>query len=266
MRSSNAMEISGLLTEDLPTKHFRAPSVSPPPYDRCVAPAAQSLDELKQSLFHCPTHSRIPLRLELRPTLTSTDLDTLVRTFFGLKPGDVISYGMGDQCYSTVGYEECLRTPEFQIHVTPDLRYQLHPFAHSQANLRHPSAHISGYGGPGTRAQLVSPYVQTRSSSPNSGRGHRTGSANSGRPLSLKRPYFGHAHPPVARHVDCYDQDYQQAPHHPQTAMHTIEGKLCKVEPLSSAEISLDNIVEGSRRKRTKFSSAVSILLDIFNR
>ena len=34
-----------------------------------------------------------------------------------------------------------------------------------------------------------------------------------------------------------------------------------KAEPLASADISLDNIVEGGRRKRAKFESSVSRLL-----
>ncbi|KAF8474007.1 hypothetical protein BDZ91DRAFT_345261 [Kalaharituber pfeilii] len=254
------MDISGLLTEDLPARSYRTPPATCTPY-RSLAPTPQQLspiDEPKQTVFHCSTHARIPLRLELRPNLTSADIDTLVRTFFGLNAGDVITYDNGDQKFATVGYDECMRTPEFHIHVTPDLRYQQHPFAPSQANARHPSAHISGYG-LSTRSQIVSTYT-ARSISPSSGRGRRSGSTNGtigGRSRSMKRQTSGHSHPPVEELVDEYVHDhklYQQQPH----LLHGVQadGKLTKIEPVASAEISLDNIVEGSRRKRAKFSSA----------
>jgi len=262
-----------MLTEDLPTRLYRTPSVSTPPYSRPAAPQLQHMsDEPKQTVFHCTTHARIPLRLELRPNLTKNDLDTLVRTFFGLNAGDVITYMKGDQSFQSVGYEECMGTSEFHIDVSPDLRYQQHPFASSQANARHPSAHISGYGGLTARAGLV--YSSARSSSPSSGRGRRSGSANGtisnvgatstgGRSRSMKRQPSGHSHPAVEELVDEYVHDhalYQQQSHHlASTTSHTSDGKGNKIEPVASAEISLDNIVEGSRRKRAKFSSAVSL-------
>lgn len=254
------MEISGLLTEDLPTISYRTSPTSTPYKPVAQTPQLSSQDEPKQTLFHCNSHARIPLRLALRPTLTSTDVDTLVRTFFGLGAGDVIAYMKGDQTFATVGLEECMRTPEFTVHVTPDLRYQQHPFAPSQANMRHPSAHISGYGFP-SRAHMISQYA--RSISPSSGRGRRSGSANGStneRSRSLKRQASGHSHPAMEELVDECVHDhkmYQQISH----SGH-IDGKGGRVEPVASAEISLDNIVEGSRRKRAKFSSAVCISLE----
>lgn len=218
-------------------------------------------DESKETLFHCSSHARIPLRLALRPTLTTADVDTLVRTFFGLNAGDVISYVKGDQSFATVGLEECMRTPEFTVMVTPDLRYQQHPFAPSQTNARHPSAHISGYGLT-SRAQMVSQYA--RSISPSSGRGRRSGSANGtngGRSRSMKRQASGHSHPPVEELVDDFILDnnvYEQPPLLLQSTL--VDSKGNRVEPVASADISLDNIVEGSRRKRAKFSSAVCII------
>lgn len=253
------MEISGLLTDDLPTRSYRTPPASAPYKPVAQTPQLSSQDEPKQTLFHCNSHARIPLRLALRPTLTSTDVDTLVRTFFGLGAGDVISYMKGDQTFATVGLEECMRTPEFTVLVTPDLRYQQHPFAPSQTNARHPSAHISGYGFP-SRAHMISQYA--RSISPSSGRGRRSGSANgttNGRSRSMKRQASGHSHSAMEELVDECVHDhkmYQQISHSGQ-----IDGKGSRIEPVASAEISLDNIVEGSRRKRAKFSSAVCISL-----
>jgi len=252
------MEISGLLTEDLPTRPYRTPPMSTP-YK--VAHQFQQLspnDEAKETLFHCNSHARIPLRLALRPTLTTADVDTLVRTFFGLHPYDAIHYVKGDQSFATVGLEECMRSPEFTVmvtHLRPDLRCQQHPFASSQTNAPHPSRHISGYGLP-SRAQMVPQYA--RSISPSSGRGRRSGSANAtngGRSRSMKRQISGHSHPPVEELVDEYV--YQQHPH--LLLSYQTDGKGNRLEPVASADISLDNIVEGSRRKRAKFSSAVCI-------
>ena len=41
----------------------------------------------------------------------------------------------------------------------------------------------------------------------------------------------------------------------------TAGSRKAKTEQLASAEISLDNIVEGGRRKRAKFESSVGLLL-----
>lgn len=248
------MEISGLLTEDLPTRPYRTPPMSTP-YKVAQFQQLSPIDEAKETLFHCNSHARIPLRLALRPTLTAVDVDTLVRTFFGLHPNDAISYMKGDQSFATVGLEECMRTPEFTVmvtHLRPDLRCQQHPFASSQTNAPHPSRHISGYGLP-SRAQMMSQYA--RSISPSSGRGRRSGSANAtngGNSRSMKRQISGHSHPPVEELVDEYL--YQQHPHLLQSSQ--TDGKGNRLEPVASADISLDNIVEGSRRKRAKFSSA----------
>jgi len=257
------MEISGLLTEDLPTRPYRTPPM-PAPYKVAQFQQLPPNDEAKETLFHCTSHARIPLRLALRPTLTTTDVDTLVRTFFGLHTEDIIRYVKGDQTFATVGLEECMRSSEFTVIVTPDLRpdlrYQQHPFASSQSNAPHPSRHISGYGLP-NRAPMVSQYA--RSISPSSGRGRRSGSTNGtngGRSRSMKRQISGHSHPAVEELVDEYVHDhklYQQHPHLLQSGQ--TDGKGNRLEPVASADISLDNIVEGSRRKRAKFSSAVCI-------
>ncbi|KAF8445272.1 hypothetical protein BGX38DRAFT_1143475 [Terfezia claveryi] len=248
------MDISGLLTEDLPTRPYRTPPMSTP----CKVAQFQQLspiDEAKETLFHCNSHARIPLRLALRPTLTAVNVDIMVRTFFGLHPNDTISYMKGDQSFATVGLEECMRSPEFTVVVTnlrPDLRCQQHPFASSQTNAPHPSRHISGYGLP-SRPPMMSQHA--RSISPSSGRGRRSGSAsatNSGSSRSMKRQISGHSHPPVEELVDEYL--YQQHPHLLQFSQ--TDGKGNRLEPVASADISLDNIVEGSRRKRAKFSSA----------
>ncbi|KAF8421031.1 hypothetical protein EV426DRAFT_536852 [Tirmania nivea] len=245
------MEISGLLTEDLPTRPYRTPPMSTP-YKIAQTQQLSPNDETKETLFHCNSHARIPLRLALRPTLTNTDVDTLVRTFFGLRPDDVVRYGKDDQTYTTVGLEDCMRSSEFTVIVTPDMRYQQHPFAPSQTNAPHPSRHISGYGLP-SRAQMMSQYA--RSISPSSGRGRRSGSANGtngGRSRSMKRQISGHSHPAVEELVDEYV--YPQQPHLLQSSQ--IDGKGNRLEPVASADISLDNILEGPRRKRAKFSSA----------
>lgn len=95
----------------------------------------------------------------------------------------------------------------------------------------------------------------TRSVSPSAARGRRSASTG-GRSKALKRPASSHNWEYKQERFDSY------APAHlpgvsiaPLGFMTYEEEQRNRLEPLASAEISLDNILEGSRRKRPKFSS-----------
>jgi hypothetical protein len=98
-----------------------------------------------------------------------------------------------------------------------------------------------------------------RSVSPSAARGRRSASTG-GRSKALKRPASSHNWEYKQERFDSYAQTHLPGVSvAPLGFMTYEEEQRNRLEPLASAEISLDNILEGSRRKRPKFSSDVNI-------
>ncbi|KAH0602557.1 uncharacterized protein H6S33_008638 [Morchella sextelata] len=94
-----------------------------------------------------------------------------------------------------------------------------------------------------------------RSVSPSAARGRRSASTG-GRSKALKRPASSHNWEYKQERFDSYAQTHLPGVSvAPLGFMTYEEEQRNRLEPLASAEISLDNILEGSRRKRPKFSS-----------
>lgn len=102
---------------------------------------------------------------------------------------------------------------------------------------------------------LSHPEPSARSVSPSAARGRRSASTG-GRSKTLKRPASSHNWEYKQERFDPYASTHLPGVSiAPLGFMTYEEEQRNRLEPLASAEISLDNILEGSRRKRPKFSS-----------
>lgn len=185
-----------------------------------------------------------PKTLHIYPHDTTDSITTTVKNMFGIKLQDESGLSFQDP----EGRYMILRHENFSDDMMVDIRVE-----DNQYNIRHTLPMF--FGGPPLRGS----FSDARSVSPSASRGRRSASAG-GRSKSMKRQAS-------LREEDYYDERYPPGPYLQQPPQQFLpEGddeseSRSRIEPVASAEISLDNIVEGSRRKRPKFSSDVSDLI-----
>jgi hypothetical protein len=216
--------------------------------------------------------ARLPMRVNIFPHDTTDSIITTVRNFYGLYegPGGPKGISFEDENGTTL----IARYENFGNHMTVYVRVMLDPEG-SPTAYQPPSYHsgspvdlqsdkmappqpsqVLTYGQPPSRPNSRAAHV--RSSTPNSSRGRSVGSAlpKLGRSRSGIKSRGSSTHGSGLDYpgdgIYAYSSDEGD---HGSTA----SSRKARSEQLASAEISLDNIVEGGRRKRAKFESSVSV-------
>jgi len=246
------MNVNALLSEAAPTnmnnRTYEYSATSTPYHNNGSIRTPQSLSpstECKNVHFRfCNSE---PKTLHIYPHDTTDSITTTVKNMFGIKLQD--EYGLSFQ--DPEGRYMILRHENFSDDMTVDIRVEENPASYPQYNPQHPQAMF--YTGPGLRGS----FSCGRSVSPSAARGRRSASAG-GRPRGMKRQA---SHRGEEEHYDeRYPQGYylQQPPQQFLPEEESESELRSRIEPVASADISLDNIVEGSRRKRPKFSSDVN--------
>lgn len=221
--------------------------------------------------------ARLPMRVQIYPHDTTDSIVTTVKNFYGLYngPGGAKGISFEDEQGSTlIARYENLRdkmnvyvrvieepahasaaygVPSYQS-VSPTPGHQDYYNGDGNQMLPQQAAHALTYGQGGSRPSSRASHK--RSPSPYSGRGRRSDSANGNVAGRKGRSGSGFKNRNSSTHggfQDMYDDGVNGY-----SSGDDAPGSVCRSEQLGNTEISVDNIVEGGRRKRAKFESSVS--------
>lgn len=207
--------------------------------------------------------ARIPMRVQIYPHDTTESIISTVKNFYGLYPTPTSCPGVSfedDQGNTIIGrYENFRHNSVVYVRVrdgppTPGPHATLAAQSGTQSyytqdgysghDAQQPPQHLSRPGSRSSRRRSISPGIVSarRSTSASTSSKHT-------RPRSSKRG------PGSSTHGDTQNESvngYSSGDNAPGSS----SGK--PKEQIGSTEISLDNIVEGGRRKRAKFESSVS--------
>ncbi len=197
-------------------------------------------------LSNAPQHrARLPLRVQIKPTDTTGSIISTVKNFYGLYEGEGVSFENSNGITLIAQYENL--TDQATVHVrvinelptVNDTRHAHRAISPRKPRLDEPFKMLppQPYSRPSSRS------AKKRTESPLSGRGYRGGSA---------RVQPGPAQVDNDAANSFSDSDAG--------SVSVSSSRKAKAENVASAEISIDNIVEGGRRKRAKFESSVSSL------
>lgn len=222
--------------------------------------------------------ARLPMRVQIFPHDTTDSIITTVKNFYGLYPGQGGTNGVSfeDEQGNTLiaRYENFRNNMIVYVRVINDTAAVFGPPAYQAGApngqpgyyngdghlpAHHPAQALS-YGQPPSRPG--SRASRKRSVSPNTARGRRSASASTN-PMAVKknRSRSGFKSRGSSTHGGYPDlhSDGLTGYSSGDGAPGSVSSKT-KSEQLGNTEISLDNIVEGGRRKRAKFESSVSCL------
>lgn len=217
--------------------------------------------------------SRLPLRVMIHAHDTTESIVTTVKNFYGLYNGPTGTKGVSfeDNHGNTIiaRYENLTHHMVVYVRVidetvsgnggydTASFHTNL-PVAqqtyHSDMPPPQPSQMLS-YGQTTSRPQ--SRTSRKRSVSPNSGRGRRSASANLNPSIKKNRSRSGYKSRGSSTHGSFEHSDGLTGYSSGDGGPGSVSSRT-KSEHIGNTEISLDNIVEGGRRKRAKFESSVS--------
>ncbi|CAH0053364.1 unnamed protein product [Clonostachys solani] len=233
-----------------------AESVSP---GQPVAPKNVAFELL---FFDAPQYrARLPMRVQIYPHDTTDSIVTTVKNFYGLYSGPTGSKGVSfeDKDGNTLiaRYENFRNNMIVYVRVfeefsTEPATYSHHPYQSSTAGSQ---MYYSGSAYPNQRSshEITRPSSRTsrrRSRSPSGSRGSRSNSASNS---SQKRRSRSSKNRTALSQADSYS-DHQNGYSSGEDAPSTTSGRA--KELLGTTDISVDNIVEGGRRKRAKFESS----------
>ncbi|OLN95461.1 putative transcriptional regulatory protein C56F2.05c [Colletotrichum chlorophyti] len=210
--------------------------------------------------------ARLPMRVQIYPHDTTDSIVTTVKNFYGLYSGPTGSKGVSFEDENGITliarYENFRNNMVVYVRVIEEPPSATSPFV-PPAYHQPPASAQPYYPGDGYPLQppprfgheISRPSSSTsrkRSPSPNAGRGRRSGSANTttkkGRSRSSKnRDGAANAH------TDIYSDSlngYSSGDGAPGSSSGRVK------EQIGNTEISVENIVEGGRRKRAKFESS----------
>jgi hypothetical protein len=233
-----------------------------------------------------PTYrARLPMRVQIFPHDTTDSIITTVKNFYGLYdgPGGAKGVSFEDEHGTTLiaryeNFRNAMIVYVRVVHEYPDSSSAYGPPPYHSTSPRMPNQQIY-YGGPQYHmpppqpAQILnygqppsrpnSRAARKRSISPQSGRGRRSTSAstNQGHGSKVSRPRSAMKSRGSSAHGSQLDPNNDAVNGYSSSdgGQGSVSGsRKARSEQLSSAEISLDNIVEGGRRKRAKFESSVS--------
>ncbi|KAL8906617.1 MAG: hypothetical protein Q9171_006202 [Xanthocarpia ochracea] len=244
-------------------------------YDASIATSSLPKNVAFELLFDGPNvRARLPMRVQIFPHDTTDSIVTTVKNFYGLYDGATTGVSFEDDRGNTLiaSYENLRNDMVVSVRVIPD--YTQHAF-HQHGHLWNPPTSISPSRPPHLEeafqmpppVQLIhhnahepisrpgSRVARKRSASPRASRSRRSVSAQKhharsgikSRDTSLPRT----VEEPASDAVNFYsDSDGGTGS--------VTSSRKARNEQLASAEISVNNIVEGGRRKRAKFESSVS--------
>ena len=208
--------------------------------------------------------ARLPLRVSIYQHDTTDSIVTTVKNFYGLYSGPSVSKGVSfeDEHGNTLiaRYENFRNNMVVSVRVIEEISPM--PSAYGGHGFHSTSAGSQGYGStdnfqlqlPQQFAPVSRPASRTsrvRSPSPNNGRGRRSGSPGTNSTVSKK----GRSRSSKTRGVGDHAESVNGYSSGDGTSG-SVSGKT--KEHLGNTEISLENIVEGGRRKRAKFESSVN--------
>lgn len=227
-------------------------------------------------LFDGPnTRARLPMRVQIFPHDTTESIVTTVKNFYGLYDGAAAGVSFEDEQGNTLiaRYENLRNNMTVYVRVVPDYSQPSFPpgrvawdatspvsqgrVPHLDEAFRMPPPQLaqhSAYDQPISRPS--SRVARKRDASPRPNRNHRSMSAPKHRSRSVVKGHDGSlphdGEEPNSDVMNGYsDSDGG--------AGSVTSSRKARSEQLASAEISVDNIVEGGRRKRAKFESSVSL-------
>lgn len=207
-----------------------------------------------------PYQARLPLRVSIYPHDTTDSIITTVKNFYGLYSGPGISKGVSfeDQDGNTL----IARYENFQDTMTVHVRVIEEPIGpgYHAALGRTPSYYnADGYPPQGPRqpdthaSRPTSRTSRLRSPSPNGGRGRRSASTSTN-PTAAKK---GRSR--SSKNRTQVNGDGQGDSFSGYSSSDGAAGSSSRIkEQLGNTDISVENIVEGGRRKRAEFESTVS--------
>ena len=210
---------------------------------------------------------RLPMRVQIYPHDNTESIIASVKSFFGLYDPQGICFEDNDGNTMIASYENFLDNTTVPVRVVPDFTnnpglqpgWAYNPVSpqkiaelEEHAPMLPPQpAQILQYGQPPSRPMSRVSRKQSTSPKPNQGRN----SAN-----SRSRPRSG-----MKSHSSSFQNglDELNDAHNGYSSSDGVAGSVsgsrtARSEQLATAEISVDNIVEGGRRKRAKFESSVS--------
>lgn len=216
--------------------------------------------------------ARLPLRVQIFPHDSTESIVTTVKNFYGLYSGPSGSKGISfedDQGLTLIaGYENFRNNMVVYVRVIEDAATLGGPsvasaypaatvgalsFGHSDfsgPSAQHFSQHISGPASRMSRKRSLSPNGEHDRRSMSAGTNHTAGKKSRSRSSKHQGPnYENHSDS-----LNGYSSGDNGSP--------SVSSKT--KEPIGNTDISLENIVEGGRRKRAKFDSSVSFLLTTF--
>lgn len=222
---------------------------------------------------HANYRARLPMRVQIFPHDTTDSIVTTVKNFYGLYEGTAKFVSFEDQGGNTLiaRYENFKNNMVVYVRVVPDNSQPSLPMGqllhHATTSggiqrINHPDetplmlppqpAQALNYGQ--SMSRPLSRAARKRSVSPRAGRNHRSSSTQKGRAWSGVKSQEASAH----GNLDETNSDAINGYSSSDGGAGSLTGsRKARSEQLASAEISLDNIVEGGRRKRAKFESSV---------
>jgi len=219
--------------------------------------------------------ARLPMRVQIFPHDTTDSIVTTVKNFYGLYEGATKGVSFEDERGNTLiaRHENFKNHMVIYVRVIPDYSQPSHSHAQPGYNSASPisanrvshqleesprmlpphPAQILNYGQPSSRP--ASRVANKRSASPRS-KSRRSESAHKGHARSGIKAREASAH---GSFDDLNSDAINGYSSGDGGAGSVTSSRKARNEQLASAEISLDNILEGGRRKRAKFESSVSL-------
>jgi len=205
-------------------------------------------------LLPVPQHrARLPMRVMISRHDTTDSIITTVKNFYGLYDGPGVSFQDRDGNILIAAYDNFESNMTVYVKVTPEdpaMPNKVERSPRNSVSPRKPKLGAPFEMRPPSHPMRSSAQIQGRSPSPSSNRSHRSASAAAAGKARLRtqKSQESGGYPDSAEAFSDSDGGNGSV----------SSSRRGKVEPHASAEISVDNIVEGGRRKRAKFESSVS--------
>lgn len=227
-------------------------------------------------LFDGPNNrARLPMRVQIFPHDTTDSIVTTVKNFYGLYDGAATGVSFEDERGNTLiaRYENLRNNMTVYVRVVPDYSQPTLPHAqvgwnsasptsagripHLEEAFQMPPPQLSHHHAFDQAISRPSSRVaRKRDTSPRANRNHRSTSA----PKHRSRSGIKSRETSLPRDAEEQYSDALNAYSDSDGGGDSVtSSRKARSELLASAEISVDNIVEGGRRKRAKFESSVSL-------
>lgn len=206
--------------------------------------------------------ARLPMRVQIYPHDNTESIITTVKNFYGLYAGPTGSKGVSFEDKEGITliarYENFHNNMTVYVRVYEELTAEPTVYGHrqysaSRASVQpyHPSESFHTQHPAQEEARQTSRSPTRRSPSSHSSRGRRSDSAGSAGQKRRSRPLKIHTATSQADALSDHGNGYSSD----EGALSTASGRVR--EQFGNTDISVENIVEGGRRKRAKFESCV---------